>query len=82
MPTRHLRIAVAATGFVVWLNVPHAAEQGAGGVAVMRDVMVPMRDGVRLATDIYLPTRDGAVVARSPADDPRTHAVQQDGQRA
>ncbi len=63
MPIRHLRIAVAATGFVVWLNVPHAAEQGAGGVAVMRDVMVPMRDGVRLATDIYLPTRDGAVVA-------------------
>ena len=26
---------------------------------VERDVMVPMRDGVRLATDIYYPARDG-----------------------
>lgn len=25
------------------------------GMAVLRDVMVPMRDGIRLATDIYLP---------------------------
>ncbi|HEX2590836.1 MAG TPA: CocE/NonD family hydrolase, partial [Rhizomicrobium sp.] len=25
------------------------------GVTVERDVMVPMRDGVRLATDVYLP---------------------------
>lgn len=30
-------------------------------VAVLRNVMVPMRDGVRLATDIYLPAREGAV---------------------
>ena len=29
------------------------------GVVVMEDIMVPMRDGVRLATDIYLPARDG-----------------------
>ncbi len=28
-------------------------------VAVERDVMVPMRDGVKLATDIYLPARGG-----------------------
>ena len=26
---------------------------------IERDVMVPMRDGVRLATDIYYPARDG-----------------------
>jgi uncharacterized protein len=26
---------------------------------VYRDVMVPMRDGVRLATDVYLPSRNG-----------------------
>ena len=33
---------------------------GAGPVvAVERDVMVPMRDGVKLATDVYLPTNDG-----------------------
>jgi uncharacterized protein len=28
-------------------------------IAVLRDVMVPMRDGVRLATDIYLPSAEG-----------------------
>ena len=43
-------------------------------VEALRDVMVPMRDGVKLATDVYLPSQDGnrvtgrfpAVVARSP----------------
>jgi uncharacterized protein len=29
-------------------------------VTVEKDVMVPMRDGVRLATDVYLPVRPGA----------------------
>lgn len=33
------------------------------GVIVARDVMVPMRDGVRLATDIYWPAIDGERVA-------------------
>jgi hypothetical protein len=28
-------------------------------VSVLRDVMAPMRDGVRLATDVYLPSRNG-----------------------
>ena len=28
-------------------------------VTVQKDVMVPMRDGIRLATDIYLPMQDG-----------------------
>ncbi len=32
-------------------------------VVVERDVMVTMRDGVRLATDVYLPARDGQPVA-------------------
>ncbi len=32
-------------------------------VATLHDVMVPMRDGVRLATDIWLPARDGALLA-------------------
>ncbi len=27
------------------------------GVSVLRDTMIPMRDGVRLATDVYLPPR-------------------------
>ena len=29
-------------------------------VAVLKNVMIPMRDGVRLATDIYRPARSGA----------------------
>lgn len=29
------------------------------GIVVARDVMLPMRDGVRLAADIYRPARDG-----------------------
>jgi len=32
------------------------------GVGVVKDVMVPMRDGVKLATDIYYPAKDGAPV--------------------
>jgi putative CocE/NonD family hydrolase len=32
-------------------------------VAVDENVMVPMRDGVRLATDLYRPARDGKAVA-------------------
>lgn len=37
-------------------------------VAVETEVMVPMRDGVRLATDIYRPAKDGALIAgRLPA---------------
>jgi predicted acyl esterase len=31
-------------------------------VAVEKDVMAPMRDGVRLATDIYLPAKDGKAI--------------------
>jgi putative CocE/NonD family hydrolase len=30
---------------------------------LIRDAMVPMRDGVRLATDIYLPAKDGMALA-------------------
>ena len=37
-------------------------------VIIVKDFMVPMRDGVRLATDVYLPARDGeAVEGRFPA---------------
>jgi hypothetical protein len=31
-------------------------------VALAKDVMVPMRDGIRLATDLYRPARDGELV--------------------
>ncbi len=42
-------------------------EPVAEGIVVHRDVMVPMRDGVRLATDIYRPADDGGPVAALPA---------------
>ena len=32
-------------------------------VTTRTNVMVPMRDGVKLATDLYLPARDGSVAA-------------------
>jgi putative CocE/NonD family hydrolase len=38
------------------------------GVVISKDVMVPMRDGVRLATDLWRPARDGEPVpGRFPA---------------
>jgi len=40
-------------------------------VRALKDVMVPMRDGVRLATDVYLPPGDGpfpVLLARTPYD--------------
>lgn len=33
------------------------------GTVISRDVMIPMRDGVRLATDIYRPAHDGEPVS-------------------
>lgn len=55
---------VVATGLVLTAFQPnHAASEAKYGVAVMRDVMVPMRDGVKLATDIYMPTNpDGSLL--------------------
>lgn len=55
---------------------PAAAREPESGVVVERDVMVAMRDGVRLATDIYFPARDGrrieqkwpVILTRSPYD--------------
>ena len=50
-----------------WMNCAAvyclAAESGPYGVSLSRDVMVPMRDGVRLATDVYLPTQDDQPLA-------------------
>lgn len=56
-------------------------------VVVARDVMVPMRDGVRLATDIYRPARDGeplpgpfpALLVRTPYDKSVPHTVETKG---
>jgi hypothetical protein len=57
------------TLFQVWLLAglalvlaPGQRQQAADPASYVaeKDVMVPMRDGVRLATDIYFPARDGA----------------------
>jgi putative CocE/NonD family hydrolase len=32
------------------------------GINISKDVMIPMRDGVRLAADVYRPARDGEIV--------------------
>lgn len=53
-----------AVGFLVAVVLVVNARTTAGReaqyeVSVENDVMVPMRDGVRLATDIYLPAKDG-----------------------
>ena len=64
-----------------------AAREPEYGVAVVRDVMVPMRDGVRLATDLYMPARGGAplpgpwpaVIERTPYSKHRFYANAPDG---
>ena len=56
-------------------------------VATLHDVMVTMRDGIRLATDIYLPTDNGrilpgpwpVVVERTPYDKLRSQTNTPDG---
>ena len=62
------------------LLLPVGAETTRGeepdDVIVMKNVMMPMRDGVKLATDLYLPARDGrplegmfpVVLQRTPYD--------------
>ena len=41
---------------------PVAAADAPYEVALISDIMVPMRDGVRLATDVYRPARNGRPV--------------------
>src|SRR5213592_2752577 len=55
-----------------------AAHAGGAGVVVTRDVMVPMRDGVRLATDVYRPpSRPDGGRRRKAADHSHPHALRQ-----
>jgi len=59
-PPRACRLATcAALVHLFPLALIGAAAEPPYGVARQSDVMVPMRDGVRLATDVYLPTSDG-----------------------
>jgi putative CocE/NonD family hydrolase len=53
------RFAAAAFAALVFLWSATAKTEAPFTVDAAVDVMVPMRDGVRLATDIYHPTQDG-----------------------
>jgi putative CocE/NonD family hydrolase len=55
---------VAAAAALAWTPTqPADADDGPFDVALTSDVMVPMRDRVKLATDIYRPARGGKPVA-------------------
>src|SRR5207237_9360437 len=57
-------LAFPVAGCADWRQVSaaDAAQQPGCEVIVLSDIMVPMRDGVRLATDAYVPGRDGRPV--------------------
>ncbi len=81
------RFLVAAVSLVAWAGAltpaPRLAAQAAPrspDVAIIKDSMVPMRDGVRLATDIYLPAANGTVVPQKvPAILTRTPYAKDEG---
>src|SRR5262245_16259260 len=60
---RRLFVLCLAITAAVYAGRPSAVAPPPSGVAALRDVMVPMRDGVTLATDVYLPTVNGAVAS-------------------
>ena len=54
---------LAAVALVlVSVSLPVRADEAPYRVEVQTDVMVPVRDGVKLATDIYLPTENGTAL--------------------
>lgn len=61
MPT-HLKIARNLVCLSLLPLVLYAQPETLYQVTSTKNVMVPMRDGVKLATDIYFPARDGARV--------------------
>ncbi|MDP6951863.1 MAG: CocE/NonD family hydrolase [Alphaproteobacteria bacterium] len=71
------RIAVLFAGFLAVAPV-WAEDEARYGVIVERDVMVAMRDGVRLAIDVYRPDAPGtfpALVERTPYDKTRSSEI-------
>jgi putative CocE/NonD family hydrolase len=53
---------VFVTGALVWGVNAACGQEPPYEIVARNNVMVPLRDGVKLATDIYLPARDGAAV--------------------
>src|SRR5687767_2919667 len=49
-------------GAAAWLALPgvHHGERESADYTLLSDVMVTMRDGVRLATDVYIPVESAA----------------------
>jgi uncharacterized protein len=54
--------ALLLAALLVRVPPPAAGQELGKDVVVERNVMIPMRDGVRLATDLYRPAVDGAPV--------------------
>src|SRR5687768_7052367 len=57
-----LALSLNASGLLALRGMAAPAQEPEYEMVVTRDVMVPMRDAVRLATDIYRPARNGAAV--------------------
>ncbi|MEX2178310.1 MAG: CocE/NonD family hydrolase [Gemmatimonadaceae bacterium] len=75
MPERDLtrrEFAAMCVGGAVLVSLRPTRAAGSGATIVKRDVMVPMRDGIRLGTDVYLPNDDGTrypvILERTPYD--------------
>ncbi len=56
------RITLSSASVLILLFAGAAAQAESFAVETRHDIMVPMRDGVRLATDVYLPARDGTIL--------------------
>lgn len=50
-----------ATVILSWMAGAALGEESRYDIAEQKDVMMPMRDGVKLATDIYFPAKDGKI---------------------
>jgi hypothetical protein len=62
MPSTRSKLSTVATclaGLVLFLFVCAAGATLAADFVVEENIMVPMRDGIRLATDVYRPAADG-----------------------
>ena len=53
---------IAVTGALAWQGSAALGGDPPYEMVTRQNVMVPLRDGVKLATDIYLPARNGAAV--------------------
>jgi putative CocE/NonD family hydrolase len=57
--TMNLRLPSSVLLLFLGGSLLQAEPPVAGDLIIRRNLMVPMRDGVKLATDVYLPARDG-----------------------